>query len=160
MSASVIARTRLPFLSEMAMKYDVEGHALLSREAQKLAADDRLAEQNELAEILLELNNDILYENDETGNWGDDVLRFVVLQVNHQVANMDEGFTKTSTGVGPLTDSYRSRSDGAQFSVHTLVADGLSTLLAAYADAHTVGSTDDLDGYIILTSMRNGESQA
>lgn len=141
------------------MKYDVEGHVLLSRAAQKLDSD-LLAEHNELAENLLELNTDILYENDDTGNWGDDVLRFVVLQVNHQVANMDEGFTKTSTGVGPLSDSYRSRSDGAQFSVHTLVADGLATLLEAYAEAHTTGSTDDdFDGYIILTSMRNGESQ-
>lgn len=141
------------------MKYDVEGHALLSKDAQKLAADDRLAEHNELAEVLLDLNTDILYENDETGNWGDDVTRFVVLQVNHQVANMDEGFFKTSVGVGPLSDSYRSRSDGAAFTVHTAVADGLATLLEAYAAAHVVGSTeDDFDGYIVLPSLRNGES--
>jgi len=140
------------------MKYDVEGHSLLSDDAKDLDPD-ALTEHNELAEILLELNSDILYENDEFGNWGDDVLRFVVLQVNHQVANMEEGFTKTSAGVGPVSDSFRSRSDGAQFSIHTLVSDGLAALIAAYEAAHVVGTPDETEGYIVLRSMRNASAQ-
>lgn len=140
------------------MKYDVEDHAFLSDEAGDLDSD-ALAEHNEMAEILLGLKEDILYENDDLGTWGDDVLRFVVLQVNHQVANMDEGFTKNSAGVGPISDSFRSRGDGAQFTIHTLVADGLAQLIADYTAAHETGSSDDeTEGYVVLRSMRrNGE---
>lgn len=141
------------------MKYDVEGHSLLSDDAKDLDPDV-LTEQNELAEILLELNSDILYENDELGNWGDDVLRFVVLQVNHQVANMDTGFNQTASGVGPTSDTYRSRADGAQFTIMTLVEDGLAALLAAYEAAHIVGTPDETEGYIVLRSMRNASAQA
>ena len=141
------------------MKYDVEGHSLLSEDAKGLDGD-ALTEQNELAEILLELNSDILYENDEFGNWGDDVLRFVTLQVNHQVANMEQGFNQTSAGVGPLTDSFRSRGDGAQFTIMTLVEEGLVSLIAAYEAAHVVGTPDETEGYIVLRSMRNASSQA
>lgn len=141
------------------MKYDVAGHALLSEDAAGLGGD-ALAEQNELAEIVLGLNIDILYENDDLGLWGDDVLRFVVLQVNHQVANMEEGFTKSGAGLGPLSDSYRSRGDGAQFSIHTLVADGLPLLLASYAELHVVGTLEVGGGYKILRSMRNASTSS
>jgi hypothetical protein len=142
------------------MKYDVEGHVLLSEDAAGLDSDS-LAEHNEMAEILLGLKTDILYENDDSGAWGDDVLRFVTLQVNHQVANMDEGFTKTGASVGPLSDSFRNRGDGAQFSIHTLVADGIAQLIVDYAAAHLVASVEDeMDGYIVLRSMRNASTSS
>jgi hypothetical protein len=140
------------------MKYDVEDHPLLSEDAADLG--DGLAEHNEMAEILLGLKNDILYENDDLGTWGDDVLRFVVLQVNHQVANMDEGFFKSGASVGPLSDSYRSRGDGAQFTLHTLAADGLVQLRADYLITHTTVESTTLNGYKILRSTRNASTTA
>ena len=139
--------------------YDVEDHPLLNEDAADLG--DGLAEHNEMAEILLGLKSDILYENDDSGTWGDDVLRFVVLQVNHQVANMDEGFSKSGASVGPLSDSYRSRGDGAQFSLHTLSADGLAQLRLDYAIAHTtVIETDTMQGWRILRSTRNASTSS
>ena len=159
MGASLTISHSSPLTGDAEMKYDVEGHALLSDDAKDLDSDP-LAEHNEMAEILLGLKTDILYENDDTGTWGDDVLRFVVLQVNHQVANMDEGFTKSGASVGPLSDSFRSRGDGAQFSIHTLAADGLAQLVEDYAAAHIVGTIDDNEGYVVLRSMRNASTSS
>lgn len=141
------------------MKYDVEGHALLSEDAAGLTGD-QLSEHNEMAEVLLGLQPEGLYENDDYGNWNDDVLRFVVLQVNHQVANIETGFNQTSSTVGPLSDTFRSRGDGAQFTVHTVAADGLAALRTAWNLAHASETEIGIGGYMILRSLRNASTSS
>lgn len=144
------------------MKYDVTDHPLLSEDAADLT-DDQLTEHNEMAEVLTGLQPEDVYVNDEFGNWGDDVLRFVVLQVNHQVANMETGFNQSSSTVGPLSDSFRSRSDGAAFTLHTVVADGLEALRASWLELHPESEPESegmIGGYKVLRSLRNASTSA
>lgn len=86
------------------MRYDVTDHSLLDDAAAGLDPDT-LAEHNQLAEELLELDTDPRYDE---ADLLEKITRAVVIQVNYQVASGTTAEVQEQDSVAELRSTFRS----------------------------------------------------